>query len=75
MQLKFYLNKFLKADGIENYTIGTLLELRKCYDDFLNKSEGNDPDFPMTNFGDKGKEVYTSKNNSVRNEIEKSQDN
>ena len=76
MQLKFYLNKFLKADGIENYTIGTLTELRKCYEEFLKKSDGSDPDFPMMSFGDKG-ETYTSSNNSVRNklEVEKSQEN
>ncbi len=50
MDLKFYLNKFLKVDNIEGYTIGTLEELRKSYDRFLEKS-GFDPDFPMLSLG------------------------
>jgi hypothetical protein len=51
MDLKFYLNKFLKADNIEHYTYKALLDLKKCYSDFLETSEGIDPDFPMSNFG------------------------
>lgn len=54
MDLKFYLNKFLKVDNIENYTIKTLIKLRECYENFLEKSKGSDPDFPLINFGDKG---------------------
>lgn len=50
MELKFYLNKFLKVDNIEGYTLGTLEELRKSYDRFLEKS-GFDPDFPMLALG------------------------
>jgi hypothetical protein len=55
MQLKFYLNKFLKVDNIEYYTLGTLKELQKVYDEFKESSEGIDPDFPGINFGNKGK--------------------
>lgn len=51
MDLKFFLNKFLKVDNIEHYTFKTLLELKNCYEDFMEKSEGSDPDFPMSNFG------------------------
>ena len=53
MDLKFYLNKFLKADGVENYTLGTLKTLRECYENFLDTTEGTDPDFPLLNFGGK----------------------
>jgi len=54
MDLKFYLNKFLKVDNIEEYTLATLYKLRKVYDDFLDKSEGLDPDFPTLTIGDHG---------------------
>lgn len=54
MDLKFYLNKFLKVDRIEDYTLKTLVKLREVYEDFLQRSEGVDPDFPMLNFGQKG---------------------
>lgn len=57
MDLKFYLNKFLKVDGVENYTLKTLVKLRECYEDFLQRSEGIDPDFPMLNFGQKGQKL------------------
>jgi hypothetical protein len=50
MDLKFYLNKFLKVDNVEGYTIPALEELRKSYDRFLEKA-GFDPDFPMLSFG------------------------
>lgn len=72
MELKFYLNKFLKIDNIEGYTLKSLLELKKCYDKFLNNSKGTDPDFPTLNFGNGG-DTYTSKNNIVRNRIEQEQ--
>jgi hypothetical protein len=52
MQLKLYLNKFLKVDGIEHYSLSALLELRKAYDKFLELSGGTDPDFPMISLGD-----------------------
>lgn len=57
MDLKFYLNKFLKVDNIEKYTLKTLITLRSRYEDFLEQSEGNDPDFPAINFGSKGKKI------------------
>lgn len=57
MDLKFYLNKFLKVDNIENYTLKTLIKLRERYEEFLDKSEGSDPDFPLVDFGKKGKKV------------------
>lgn len=53
MDLKFYLNKFLKADGIEGYTLSSLKALRECYKNFLDTTEGTDPDFPLLNFGGK----------------------
>ena len=34
MQLKFYLNKFLKVDNIEQYTLGALKELENTYEEF-----------------------------------------
>ncbi len=51
MDLKFYLNKLVKVDGIENYTLKTLQEIIKRYEKFLKDSDGYDPDFPMTTFG------------------------
>ena len=69
MELKFYLNKFLKVDKIENYTLQTLEELRKVYDKFTDKTEGYDPDFPMMSVGDKqkkGKTIAVGKNNLHR---------
>lgn len=57
MELKFYLNKFLKVDNIEGYTLKSIKELRKVYDKFLEASDGTDPDFPMVDFGSKGKKV------------------
>ena len=57
MDLKFYLNKFLKVDNIEQYTLGALKQLREVYDNFLENSEGTDPDFPMIDFGSKGQKV------------------
>ena len=58
MDLKFYLNKFVKVDGIEGYTLRCLKEIQKRYEDYLEKTEGSDPDFPMMTFGGgKGKKV------------------
>lgn len=60
MDLKFYLNKFIKVDNIENYTLKALKELQVCYEGYLEKTEGSDPDFPMVTFGGKnggGKKV------------------
>ena len=57
MDLKFYLNKFLKADGIEQYSMKALYKLKESYDNFIENSGGTDPDFPMINFGSKGEKV------------------
>ena len=48
MDLKFYLNKFIKVDNIEGYTLKALKELQTCYENYLEKTEGSDPDFPIT---------------------------
>ena len=66
MELKFYLNKFLKVDNIENYTLSTLEELRKVYERFTDKTEGFDPDFPMMSVGGKegkGQTIAKGQNN------------
>lgn len=55
MGLKFYLNKFAKVDGIEGYTLGTLKTLQGEYTKFIENCDGVDPDFPLFNFGGKGK--------------------
>lgn len=57
MELKFYLNKFLKVDNIEHYGLGTLFKLRDTYDKFIETSKGTDPDFPLIDFGDKGQTI------------------
>lgn len=59
MDLKFYLNKFAKIDNIENYTYSTVKSLEKAYSDYLDKSGGQDPDFPMITFGGHGGEGGT----------------
>lgn len=55
MGLKFYLNKLIKIDNIENYTLKTLSSLKSNYDKFLEDSNGIDPDYPNLSFGTKGK--------------------
>lgn len=68
MDLKFFLNKFIKADNIEYYPMKYLHELRKRYERFLESSGGTDPDFPMMSFGDKGgqgSESFKGKNNVI----------
>ncbi len=62
MQLKFYLNKFLKVDNIENYTLGTLKKLEEVYDDFKEKTNGIDPDFPEISFKTKGTKLTVGSN-------------
>ena len=62
MQLKFYLNKFLKVDNIENYTLGTLKELENIYEDFKNDTDGLDPDFPGISFKTKGTNLIVGSN-------------
>lgn len=69
MELKFYLNKFLKVDNIEKYTLSALDELRKIYDKFTDSTGGFDPDFPMMSVGGKGEksEVVAKGKNNVYN--------
>ena len=60
MDLKFYLNKFIKVDNIEGYTLSSLRTIEESYSSFMEKTEGLDPDFPTINFegkGGKGKKV------------------
>lgn len=57
MELKFYLNKFLKVDNIEHYGLGALFKLRDTQDKFIETSKGTDPDFPLIDFGDKGQTI------------------
>lgn len=44
-------------DNIEGYSLGTVLALNKEYTDFLESTEGLDPDFPGMDFSGKGKKV------------------
>lgn len=57
MDLKFYLNKFLKVDNVEGYGLKFLFKLRDSYDEFLENSKGTDPDFPLIDFGDRGRKI------------------
>lgn len=72
MDLKFYLNKIIKVDNIENYSLNSLYTIKKCYQNFLEKSEGKDPDYPLMSFGDP-KNTFKSENNitqlNLREEI------
>lgn len=68
MELKFYLNKVLKIDNIENYTLNTLESLKKCYDNFLDKSEGIDPDYPGYTFGGKKGKRFNIGDSSILDE-------
>lgn len=74
MGLKFYLNKFLKADGIENYTLDTLLKLKEAYSDFLEDSDGGDPDFPLITFNTKGKKIKGKNIHSIMDDDDGSAD-
>ena len=57
MSLKFYFNKLLKSDNIESYTLSSLKALKDSYDEFIESTEGHDPDFPMINFNTKGQKI------------------
>lgn len=74
MALKFYLNKFAKVDNIENYTLSTVKELQKEYSSFLENCDGVDPDFPMFDFGGKGKKV-NGKNAAMFDETDEEENN
>lgn len=65
MDLKFYLNKFLKTDNIEYYTIPTLTELKSTYEKFLKSSKGIDVDFPTITFNEYAEDGITLKGNNV----------
>ncbi len=66
MGLKFYLNKYAKVDNIENYSLTALKILRDEYMNFLESSDGVDPDFPMFNFGGgNGETKVKGKNKAV----------
>lgn len=76
MDLKFYLNKFVKVDNIENYTLKPLKLLQKRYEDYLEKTDGADPDFPMMSFGGKnGKKVKVKGRNAASEEINNNDEN
>lgn len=62
MQLKLYLNKFLKVDNIENYTLNELKDLEDAYEDFKEKTEGIDPDFPGITFKTNGTKLNVGSN-------------
>ena len=62
MQLKFYLNKFLKVDNIENYTLKALKKLEDTYEEFKEKTNGVDPDFPGISFKTKGTKITVGSN-------------
>lgn len=55
MDLKFYLNKFVKIDNIEGYYLSALKTIEENYSAFMEKTEGLDPDFPTIDFGGKNK--------------------
>ena len=74
MGLKFYLNKFLKADGIENYTLDTLLKLKEAYTEFIEDSDGGDPDFPLVSFNTKGKKIKGKNIHSILDDDDGSAD-
>ena len=44
-------------DNIEEYSLGTVLALNKEYTNFLESTEGLDPDFPGMDFSGNGKKV------------------
>lgn len=73
MDLKFYLNKFAKVDNIEEYTLSTVRQLESIYSDYLENTEGKDPDFPMMTLGGHGegggKKVKGRNAAQVREEI------
>lgn len=70
MELKFYLNKFAKVSSIENYCLKDLKKIQKQYEEFLERSEGVDPDFPTVSFGDSSKGKKIKGKNKVQAESE-----
>ena len=78
MEIKFFLNKFIKINNIEDYTLASIDEMRDAYDRFLEKTEGIDPDYPYLRLGqgEKGKVLGTRGTNiySVIGEGESKED-
>ena len=75
MDLKFYLNKIVKIDNIEHYSLSSLKQIKKLYDQFLETTGGFDPDYPMIDFsGGKGKSTQTMRAGNNKYQIEKNQD-
>lgn len=70
MHLKFYLNKYVKADGLENYSLNCLMTLRKEYETFLDLTGGYDPDFPNINIGGRNGEKKIAGKNKLQAEQE-----
>ena len=75
MALKFYLNKYVKVDNIENYTVGTLKILQGEYAKFLEESGGVDPDFPMFSFGGKNGNKETKIKGKNKAALEEEEEN
>lgn len=70
MDLKFYLNKFVKVDNIEGYTLSSLRTIEDNYSTFMEKTEGLDPDFPTIDFGGKSKGKKVQGINKARIDLE-----
>lgn len=66
MDLKFYLNKFIKIDNIEGYTLNSLRTIEENYSAFMEKTDGLDPDFPTIDFGGKNKGQKIKGQNKAR---------
>lgn len=74
MGLKLYLNKFLKVDNIESYTLSELIALKKEYEKVLEESEGTDPDFPMFTFGNGGKKISGTNIHTLTKPVDKEEE-
>lgn len=70
MHLKLYLNKYLKTDNIEFYSLNYLIDLRKEYENFLDLTGGYDPDFPNINIGDRSEGQKIKGKNKIQLEKE-----
>lgn len=50
MKIKFNLNKYCKLDNIEKYSMDTIREMQKVYEEYLKDTDGVDIDFPGFKF-------------------------
>lgn len=75
MHLKLYLNKYLKVDNIELYSLSYLIDLRKEYENFLDLTGGYDPDFPNINIGDRKEGQKIKGKNKIQLEKEFNEEN